>query len=52
MSLDLDDLPSHYALHPLCHCGAQARQRVVPSELGYDYFYGNIVGEDDAWVSS
>jgi hypothetical protein len=25
---------------------------VVPSELGYDYFCGNVVGEDDAWVSS
>jgi hypothetical protein len=24
----------------------------VPSELGYNYFCGNIVGEDDAWVSS
>jgi hypothetical protein len=24
----------------------------VPSELGYDYFCGNVVGEDDAWVSS
>jgi hypothetical protein len=30
----------------------QARQGVVPSELGYGYFCGNIVGEDDAWVSS
>jgi hypothetical protein len=26
--------------------------RVVPSELGYNYFCGNIVAEDDAWVSS
>jgi hypothetical protein len=24
----------------------------VPSELGYGYFCGNVVGEDDAWVSS
>jgi hypothetical protein len=24
----------------------------VPSELGYDYFCGNVIGEDDAWVSS
>jgi hypothetical protein len=24
----------------------------VPSELGYDYFCCNVVGEDDAWVSS
>jgi hypothetical protein len=26
--------------------------RVVPSELRYGYFCGNIVSEDDAWVSS
>jgi hypothetical protein len=24
----------------------------VPSELGYVYFCGNVVGKDDAWVSS
>jgi hypothetical protein len=24
----------------------------VPSELGYGYFCGNVVGEHDAWVSS
>jgi hypothetical protein len=24
---------------------------VVPSELGYGYFCGNVVGEADAWVS-
>jgi hypothetical protein len=48
MSLDSDDLPCHYAPHPLCQCGVQARQGVVPSELGYGYFCGNIVGEDDA----
>jgi hypothetical protein len=24
----------------------------VPFELGYDYFYGNVVGEEDACVSS
>jgi hypothetical protein len=24
----------------------------VPSELGYGYFCGNVVSEDDAWVSS
>jgi hypothetical protein len=24
----------------------------VPSELGYDYFYDNVVGEDEAWASS
>jgi hypothetical protein len=52
MSLDSDDLPCHYALHPLCQCGVPARQRVVPFELGYGYFCGNVVGEDDAWVSS
>jgi hypothetical protein len=45
MSLDSDDLPCHYALHPLC-------QGVVPSELKYGYFYDNVVGENDAWVSS
>jgi hypothetical protein len=50
--LDSDDLPCHYALDPLCQCGVLARQGVVPSELGYDYFCGNVVGEDDAWVSS
>jgi hypothetical protein len=48
MSLDSDDLPCQYDLHPLCQCGVQARQGVVPSELGYGYFCGNIVGEDDA----
>jgi hypothetical protein len=24
----------------------------VPSDLGYGYFCGNVVGENDAWVSS
>jgi hypothetical protein len=52
MSLDSDDLPSNYALHPLCQCGVQARQGVVPSKIGYGYICGNVVGEDDAWVSS
>jgi hypothetical protein len=52
MPLDSDDLPCHYALHPLCQCGVQARQGVVHYELEYGYFCGNIVGEDDAWVSS
>jgi hypothetical protein len=52
MSLDSDDLPCHYAPHPLCQCGVPARQGVVPSELRYDYFCGNVIGEDDAWVSS
>jgi hypothetical protein len=50
--LDSDDLPCHHALHPLYQCGVPARQGVVPSELGYGYFYGNVVGEADAWVSS
>jgi hypothetical protein len=48
LSLDSDDLPCHYAPDPLCHCGVPARQGVVSSELGYGYFCGNIVGEDDA----
>jgi hypothetical protein len=26
MSLDSDDLPCHYALHPLCQYGVPARQ--------------------------
>jgi hypothetical protein len=52
MSLDSDDLPCHYVPHPLCQCGVQARQGVMPSEFGYGYFYGNVVGEYDAWVSS
>jgi hypothetical protein len=25
---------------------------VVPSKLGYEYFCDNVIGEDDAWVSS
>jgi hypothetical protein len=33
-------------------CGVLARQGVVPSELGYGYFCDNVVGEDDACVSS
>jgi hypothetical protein len=48
MSLDSDDLPCHYAPHPLCQCGVQARQGVVPSKVRYGYFCGNVVGEDDA----
>jgi hypothetical protein len=52
LSLNSDDLPCNYAPHPLCQCGVLARQRVVPSELGYVYFCGNVVHEDDAWVSS
>jgi hypothetical protein len=52
LSLDLDYLSCHYAPDPLCQCGVPARHRVVPSELRYDYFYGNVVGGDDTWVSS
>jgi hypothetical protein len=52
LSLDSDDLSSHYPPESLCECGVHARQGVVPSELGYGYFCGNVVGEDDAWVSS
>jgi hypothetical protein len=52
LSLNLDDLPCHYALHPLCQCGVLARQGVVHSKIGYNYFCGNVVGKDDAWVSS
>jgi hypothetical protein len=52
LSLDSDDLPCHYARDPLCQCGIAARQGVVPSELRYNYFCGNVVGEDDACVSS
>jgi hypothetical protein len=48
MSLDLDDLPCHYAPDPLCQCGVPARQGVMTSELGYGYFCGNVVGDDDA----
>jgi hypothetical protein len=51
-SLDLDDLPCHYTIDPLCQCGVPVRQGVVPSELGHDYFCDNVVGEDDTWVSS
>jgi hypothetical protein len=52
MSLDSDDLPCPYAPQPLCQCGVQARQGVVPSKFRYGYFCGNVVGEDDACVSS
>jgi hypothetical protein len=48
LSLDSDDLPCHYSLDPLCQCGVPARQRVMPFELGYGFFCGNIDGEDDA----
>jgi hypothetical protein len=52
LSLDSDDLPCNYAPDPLCQCGVLARQGVVPSEFRYSYFCGNVVGEDDACVSS
>jgi hypothetical protein len=52
LSLDSDDLPCHYIPDPLCQCGVPARQGVVSSELGYGYFCGIVVGEDDAWMSS
>jgi hypothetical protein len=48
LSLNSDDLSCHYAPHPLCQFGVPARQGVVPYEPGYDYFCGNVVGEDDA----
>jgi hypothetical protein len=50
--LDPDDLPCNYAPDSLYRCGVPARQGVVPSELGYDYFCCNVVGKDDACVSS
>jgi hypothetical protein len=50
--LDSDDLPCHHASIPLCQCGVPARQGLVSSELGYGYFCDNVIGEDDAWVSS
>jgi hypothetical protein len=50
--LDSDDLPYHYTPDPLCWCGVPARQGVVPTELRYGYFCDNVVGDDDAYVSS
>jgi hypothetical protein len=52
LSLDLNNLPCHYAREPICLCGVPTRQGVMPSKLGYDYFCGNVVGEDDVCVSS
>jgi hypothetical protein len=44
---------------PPCKCGyllelakPPLRLDYTPFELGYGYLYCNIVGEDDAWVSS
>lgn len=34
---------------PLCQCGVAARRGVVPSELGYGWFCGNTIG-DNEWV--
>ena len=51
LSLNSDDLPCRHYPHLLCQCGVRARKGVVPSELGYGYFCGNVVGEDDNWVS-
>jgi hypothetical protein len=48
LSLNSDDFSRHYTPEPLCQYGVSARQGVVPSKLGYDYFYGNVVGDDDA----
>ncbi|TVU10989.1 hypothetical protein EJB05_44547, partial [Eragrostis curvula] len=36
----------------LCRCGVRARKGVVPSQLGYGYYCGNTVGEDDEWVNT
>jgi hypothetical protein len=52
LSLDSNDLSCHHALHALSRCGVPARKGMVTSELGYGYFCGNVVSEDDAWVSS
>jgi hypothetical protein len=50
--LDSNDLPCHYAPDPLCQCSVLAIRGVMPSKLRYGYFRGNVVGEDDACVSS
>jgi hypothetical protein len=52
LSLNSNDLSCHYAPHPLCQCDVPTKQGMVPSELGYSYFCDNVVGEDEAWVSS
>jgi hypothetical protein len=52
LSLDSDDLPCHHASVPLYQCGVPVRQGVVSLEFGYGYFCGNVVGENDVWVSS
>lgn len=44
-------LPCESSPPLLCQCGVPARRGVVPSELGYGYFCGNTVGEEDDWVS-
>jgi hypothetical protein len=50
-SMDSDDLPCHYDPKPLCQCGVPTRQGVMPFELGYGYFCGNVVSKDDAWMN-
>jgi hypothetical protein len=52
LSLDSDDLPCHHAPHLLCRCGVPTKKVVVPLELGYGYIGGNVVGGDDASMSS
>ena len=35
-----------------CKCGIKAHEGVVPSELGYGYYYGNAYGgPSELWVS-
>ena len=35
-----------------CKCGIKAHEGVVPSELGYGYYYGNAYGGSfELWVS-
>jgi hypothetical protein len=48
LSLDSDGLPCQHAPVPLYQCVVLARQGVVPLKVGYGYFCGNVVGEDDA----
>jgi hypothetical protein len=51
LSLGLNDLPCSHVPHPLCQCGVPAIKGAVPSELGHSYFCGNIIDEDDVWLS-
>jgi hypothetical protein len=52
LSLNSDDLSCHHTPHPLYRCGVPARKGVVLSKLGYGYLCDNVVGDDDACVSS